>query len=917
MQQEASCWLKHSLPAAAGPLAEPADDNCAGGVQSIEQHLGLEETRALLREVSQHTRASVEEVLVSALALACWDCFGSPGLAIELEGHGRQALFADVDLSRTVGWFTSTFPLVLEVGSQPEPLEALRMTRSQLRCLPQRGIGYGLLRYLHPDVEIRRRLQEQGRPAVSFNYLGQFDQVLGREALFAPAPEDTGWQQDPENQRVHRLNVVALIVGEQLQLSLQYSGQQRAESMQQLAQAYVARLQQLIAQAPQAERFPYIPEDFPLLQLSQEGLDHLLAEATSCTPQLAEANGALLEDLYPLAGIQAGLLFHSQASFESGLYTEQVNFHLEGAFHLEAFAGSWRQLLAAHPILRTSFVREDVLTQAVWQRVPLPLRVIDATLLSPQEQDDLVHVYQQADRQYGFVREQAPLLRLTVFRLGADHHQFLWSFHHAILDGWSVSLLLQEFFARYQALSQGYQPRLPAGRPYRDYIAWLQQQDQAEAQAFWQKQLAGFTASTPLPLKATQPQAEPSYRQQNLLLSREVSQGLNTVARALQITVNTLLQASWAYVLSRYSGQAEVLFGMVVAGREAELVGVESLVGLCINTVPVRIALPGQEPVAAWLRQLHEQLAMLQHYSYYPLRQIQSLSELGAGQSLFQSILAFENYPIEQTLEQLQHSGLHLRSIEAQERTNYPLSATILPGEQLGLELGYQEQALEAGLVSRMLDLWQQVLQALVQQPDQPFAALPLVTETERALLERWNVTEQSYPEACFPQLFAQQVERSPDAVALVFEQQQLTYRDLNAQANQLAHHLQSLGVGPEVMVGLCVQRSTEMIVGLLGILKAGGVYVPLDPEYPRERLAFLLTDTQMPVVVTQHHLIPRLPKQQMQVVCLDRDREMIAQQSEANPVSGITGEHLAYGIYTSGSTGQPKGVLIDHRALA
>ena len=194
--------------------------------------------------------------------------------------------------------------------------------------------------------------------------------------------------------------------------------------------------------------------------------------------------------------------------------------------------------------------------------------------------------------------------------------------------------------------------------------------------------------------------------------------------------------------------------------------------------------------------------------------------------------------------------------------------------------------------------------------------ALPLRSE-HALLLNRWNATEQSYPEAWFPQLFAQQVERTPDAVALVFEQQQLTYRDLNAQANQLAHHLQSLGVGPEVMVGLCVQRSTEMIVGLLGILKAGGVYVPLDPEYPRERLAFLLTDTQMPVVVTQHHLIPRLPKQQMQVVCLDRAREMIAQQSEANPVSGITGEHLAYGIYTSGSTGQPKGVLIDHRALA
>src|SRR5256884_1099464 len=608
----------------------------------------------------------------------------------------------------------------------------------------------------------------------------------------------------------------------------------------------------------QYDLFPYIPEDFPLLQLSQEGLDRLLAQVADSAPRLAEANDVLLEDLYPLAGMQAGLLFHSQAS---GLYVEQLNFAMDGAVQLPALIESWEQMLAAHPILRTSFVGQEALAQAVWQRVPLPLTVIDATQLSPQEQTDLVQVSQQADRQTGFVREQAPLLRLTMFRLGAEHHQLVWSFHHAILDGWSVSLLLQEFFARYQALAQGSQPRLPAGRPYRDYIAWLQQQDQAEAQAFWQKQLAGFTASTPLPLKATQPQAEPSYRQQNLLLSREVSQGLNTVARALQITVNTLLQASWAYVLSRYSGQAEVLFGMVVAGREAELVGVESLVGLCINTIPVRIALPAQGPVQAWLRQLHEQLATLQRYSYYPLRQIQSLSELGAGQSLFPSILAFESEPVEQTLQQVQHSDLHLQSTDEEmpQRTNYPLSAVALPGEQIGLLLSYQEQALEAELVSRMLDLWQQVLETLVQQPEHPLAALPLVSETERALLlDRWNATEQAYPQdVCVHELFEQQAQRQPQAIALVQGKASLTYGELDRRANQLAHYLRQLGVGPDVLVGLCVERSAEMVVGLFGILKAGGSYLPLEPGSPKDALALLLQDAHPNLLFTQQ---PRLP---------------------------------------------------------
>src|SRR2546421_6097697 len=407
----------------------------------------------------------------------------------------------------------------------------------------------------------------------------------------------------------------------------------------------------------QYDLFPYIPEDFPLLQLSQEGLDRLLAQVADCAPQLAEADGALLEDLYPLAGMQAGLLFHSQAS---GLYVEQLNFGMDGALQLPALSESWEQMLAAHPILRTSFVGQEALAQAVWQKVPLPLRVLDLTSLRPQEQEQEVRAFRQADARRGFDIQQAPLLRLSVFRLGGEQHQFLWSFHHAILDGWSVPLLLQEFLARYQALSQGSQPQLPASRPYRDYIAWLQQQDQGEAEAFWRQQLADFTAPTPLPLKASPPEAEPSYRQQDLLLSQEGSQRLQRVARGLHITLNTLLQASWAYVLSRYSGQAEVLFGMVVAGRQAELVGVESLVGLCINTIPLRIAVPRAGTVADWLRQVHAHLATLQRYSYYPLWQIQRLSEVDAGQSLFQSIFVFQNYPVNHTLEQLQHSSLRL-----------------------------------------------------------------------------------------------------------------------------------------------------------------------------------------------------------------------------------------------------------------
>lgn len=519
-------------------------------------------------------------------------------------------------------------------------------------------------------------------------------------ANFVPAAESPGREHALENRPAHPLEIVALIMGEQLHLSWQFSGPpSHAQRVQRLAAAYEARLQQLLAVArtARADACPSLPEDFPLLQISQDALDRLWAQLVGGAVVPPTGN-ALLEDLYPLSGMQAGLLFHSQAS---GLYVEQQRFVLKGAVQFPALIASWQQLLAAHPILRTSIVGEEVLAQAVWRSVPLPLTVIDARGLSSPEQEAVRQALPQADRGRGFVRTQAPLLRVCLL-LGADQCQVVWSFHHALLDGWSVSLLLQEFFARYQALIQGQEAPPSVSPPYRAYINWLQQQDQAAAETFWRDELAGITAPTPLPLATGaalgQADGTGNYGQERLRLGLAVSQQLQTVARALHITVNTLVQASWAAVLSRYSGQAEVLFGMVVAGRDADLVGIESLVGLCMNTIPVRLRRPAHDTaVGDWLRQVHAHLAHLQRFSFAPLWQIQRLSGLDADQPLFHSLFVFENYPVEQTLEQLRQTDLRLREsedAEASEPTNYALTATVLPGEQLTLEASFQEVAL-------------------------------------------------------------------------------------------------------------------------------------------------------------------------------------------------------------------------------
>ncbi|MBV9689028.1 MAG: amino acid adenylation domain-containing protein, partial [Ktedonobacteraceae bacterium] len=924
MHREYAFWLRQQQylerPEHALPVDDPSGENRVALLRSVELKLTVQETHTLLRDVGHYYRATIEEVLLTALGLAFHDFFGRSDIVIDLEGHGREELFADVDLSRTVGWFTSKFPVLLELGAQPELIDALRMTKAMVRQLPQRGIGYGLLRYLHPDPAVRSSLRGRYEPQVSLNYLGQFDQVMGSDALFPLAPEPSGLTHGPENQRIHQLYVLAMIVEDQLHISWQYSTQlHRAETMQQLTQRYLTRLRQFISSSQQTT-FPYIPDDFPLLRISQSSLDHLLDQICR-SGRTAEriAISRQVQDLYPLSGMQAGLLFHSQAAPDSGLYVVQVNLLVEGNLHLSALVGSWQQLVATHPILRTSFIGEELLTQVVWQHVPLPLVVMDYNELSPEEQKQHLQAYQQEDQRRGFVEQRAPLLRLTLFQLGPQQLHLLWSFHHAILDAWSITLLLNELFSRYEMLAQDQSLVVPASRSYRDYILWLNQQDQQAAEQFWREELCGFTESTPLPLKqahaSKQRIVESTYGKKTARLSSMLSERLRTVARELQVTANTLMQASWAFVLSRYSGQPEVLFGMVVAGRSPELVGAESIVGLCVNTIPVRVPVSRQAMVGDWLRQIHQRLATIQHYDYYPLVQIQSVSEIAPGLPLFDSIFAFENHPV----EQMQHGHLRVYRFGDEEQTHYPLAAVVLPGEQLELSLTYQEQLIEQETVARMLELWQEVLEVIGQQAEQRLADLPLLAATEREqVLITWNATQQVDPQGvCVQELFEQQAQQQPDAIALVQADAHLTYGELDRRANQLAHYLQRKGVEPEILVGVCLERSLELVVALVAVLKSGGSYVPMEVSLPRERLLYQLRDAQVGLVLTQTHVQEQLVDSRLPIVCLHSEQERFLQEPISRPEQRVQPQHLAYVIYTSGSVGRPKGTMITHASLS
>ena len=898
------------------PTELPVDDrlgeNNHASAAKVSHRISREQTQALLNEVPKVYHTQINDLLLTALMLAFREWTGVNALLLDLEAHGREELFEGVDLSRTVGWFTTIFPVRLEVDTS-DLGEAIKSIKEQLRQIPNRGIGYGILRYLSPDKIPAIETQ------VSFNYLGQFDQAVTGTLIRGFATEPSGLSLSPKGTRTHLLDINAMVVEGQLQVDWTYSqNYHQEETISRFALGFMDALQSLITHCHSPEAGGYTPSDFPEAQITQGELDELLG---------GQKSG--LEAIYPLSPMQQGMLFHTLYAPESGEYVEQMAIRLDGELNVLAFQQAWQEVVARHAVLRTSFYWEKLEKhlQVVHTQVELPWTQQDWRALTEPEKQ--LEAYLAAERKQGFELEQAPLMRYALMRVAKDNinegesYFFVWSFHHLLLDGWSGPLVWAEVWAFYEAATNRQTLYLERPRPYKDYITWLQQQDLAEAKSYWQQTLQGFTAPTPLLVEQRDTGKSETYVKYHLHLEGHTTAALQEITQGHHLTLNTLLQGAWALLLSRYSGEEDVLFGSTVSGRSPEVSGVEKMVGLFINSLPVRVKVPQKAQLLPWLQERQKEQLTREHYAYTALVDIQRWSEVPSSSRLFESLFAFQNYPL---LEKQQPKGLGVQVFPSVERTNYPLTilAALLPpsmtahgkkeqGAQLWFGINYQTNRFDEKSIQRMAGHLQTLLEGIATNPHRSLGELPLLTEAERhQLLVEWNDTQVPYPsDQCIHQLFEAQVERTPEGIAVVFKDQQLTYRELNAQANQLAHYLIAQGVAPDVLVGICVERSIEMVVGLLGILKAGGAYVPLDPAYPKERLAFMLSDTNVSVLLTKEKFDPHLP-QALRRCYLDADWPL--GQNSSNPGHLSTANNLAYIMYTSGSTGRPKGVCVTHK---
>ncbi|HEU0076033.1 MAG TPA: amino acid adenylation domain-containing protein, partial [Longimicrobiaceae bacterium] len=630
-----------------------------------------------------------------------------------------------------------------------------------------------------------------------------------------------------------------------------------------------------------------------------------------------------VESVVALSPAQQEILLRILQTPDRDEYVEQICWTMEGDLDGPAFARAWQLTLDRHSILRTVFFWEGLEEplQVVRRSAEVTVREEDWRAAPREEREARLERLRREERTRPFDYSAAPLMRVVRVRLGEREHHVVWSYHHLLLDGWSGALCLRDVLAAYEALCGGREPAPGPVHPYSAYLMWLRRQDPAEAEGFWRGALAGFAAATPVPVErpgARGGEVGERYGIRTWMVPAALAERLRAAGRRQRVTLNTLFQAAWGLVLGRYASERDVVFGSVAAGRPASLPGSDAMLGVFISTIPTRVRVEPEARAAGWLKGLQAEQTEARRYEHSGLFRIQGWSEVPRGQRLFDTLLVFQNLP-DVEFSGARVAGQEIRELRRQateDGLGYGLLVEVTPGRELELLVRYDEARFDAGVVGRMVTHLERVLEALVSRPEGRVGEIELMDAAERAtLVGEWNATAAEFPRgARIHDLIAARAARCPDDPAVVCGARELTYARFDAEADRLARRLRRFGVGPEVRVALVLDRSVELAIAVLAVLKAGGAFVPLDPEYPAERLAFVLADSGAALVLTRAAFRERLPESDAAVVCL----------GEPGPAPGPTesledrtlADNLAYAIYTSGSTGRPKAAMVSHRSL-
>ena len=867
---------------------------------ALEFSLSAQDTQHLLQDAPGAYRTQVNELLLSALALAIHRSGGPDTLRIDLEGHGRESLHQECDISQTVGWFTSLFPVTLQ-GAGHDLESLICHHKESLRAVPQHGIGFGILQAFSDDPVLRQASAAE----LLFNYLGQFDQSMGQDHALTLANESTGQAISPARPLSHPLVIDSMVHLGQLKVIVQFACEHPvATQVQALTTHFQHTLIEVIQHCCQPQVGKPTPADFPLASISQHELDQWHRQQT-------------IDNLYPATTMQQGLLFHS--AMDRSAYVTQLLLHFDSGVDGHSMQQAWQQLLNRHDIFRTRFVanQHGDMQQLVMQQATLPWHQQDLAHLTEQEARQQIARYREKDKQTGFTLDQAPLMRVALWSMPDGKTALLWTHHHALCDGWSLPLVFTQLAELYRAIKQQTKPDLPNVIPYQHYVQWLTEYDKQAAIDFWTDNLADLDGPTSLPVCKPQVTGSTGTQTFTLTLDEQHTRALQAFAKQQHTTLNILMQAAWAYLLAYYTGDENVVFGSTHAGRPATLNGVENMVGLFINTLPVHLKVDHSMTVSTWIHHLHQAQLQRAEHAYLPLPDIQKQACGHIQGPLFDSLLVFENYPIaENFFSDVDQAGLRLIDSQGFEETNFPLTLTIAVQGQIKIEFGYDNARFPCHVIKDMAQCLSNALIDMLREPQQPLKSLALLDEQMlNTLVRDFNHTDA--PLSLQPNIMVwihQQVLATPDATALRFEDNSVSYRTMWQQVTSLSTWLNQQQLTDKALIGIHFDRGVEMVTSLLAVVHAGYGYLPIETNMPAERLDYILNNSAIDVLLTDTllHIVDSIEQVRITPDFIAK----LGAASEQHKICKAAPNDLAYMIYTSGSTGQPKGVLLEHGGL-
>ena len=880
--------------------AEPFLELDSGQSYSWSSTLSGTAARSLVAQLPGAFHCGIQEVLLAGLAGAVARWRGADaGFLVDVEGHGRHAADGE-DLLRTVGWFTSVHPVRLDVSAvELSAGDLLKAVKEQVRAVPGDGLGYGLLRYLNPETGAR--LAELPSAQLGFNYLGRSG-VAAEETAWQVTEGSLGGGQDMVLS--HALEVGADVQdmpdGPRLRLAIDGRDLDPA-TVERLGEAWLDMLTGLAALAEDPDAGGHTPSDFDLVEVTRRDVAELAVAAPGLT------------DIWPLSPLQEGMLFE-RAFAEDGVdvYQTQRILDLDGPLDAERLRAAWKPLVARHESLRTSFhqLGSGETVQVVVGEADIPWRVAELSHLDDADAEvERLLAEDQAER---FDVTTAPLLRLLLIRLGEDRHRLVVTSHHVLLDGWSTPIVLGEMATSFAARSSGTVPGGQVSSPsssYRDYLAWLRRQDEEATRSAWRSELAGLDEPTMVDADAGTTMVLPDEHAE--WLSDEDTRALVDFARGHGLTLSTILQGAWALVLARLAGRTDVVFGTVVSGRPAEVPEVERMVGMFINTVPARVRLEGSQPVLEMLQDLQRRQSALTEHQYLGLPEIQKVAGTGA---VFDTIVMVVNYPHD-TVGLGDDGGVAISSVVTRTGTSYPLTMSVSPGNRLRLNVSYRPDRIDEETATEVARQVVRVVARMVADPSVAVGRLGVTSESTRgSVVERWNSTGEAASRSSVPELFRRQADASPDAVAVMDTGRTLSYADLDRESDRLAGHLAGMGVRRGDHVGVVMARGADLFVALLAIWKAGAAYVPVNVDYPPERIERMLADAGASVAVCMAATRNAVPDGVEPVVV---DAPAVEGARHEAPPLTVGAHDVAYVMYTSGSTGTPKGVAVPHGSVA